>query len=387
MKVLPTDRVMPVLTCASLLVFWSLDFLTFQPNRIVPGTGFRADAALGWPWALSITALLLFILATSFTRLRARHVLQLLCVILILVQLPLSLAGFSAAQVPDTLPHARTGIASGFWLLLFFAALMLIELQQKMHLSRLRVTALLMLPLSCLIWVYYTGQIESLALVREYAARSSQFQDALQVHLLLVCGAVGFSLFLGFLLVLLMRQWPGVQKFTFGLLNFIQTIPSLALFGLLIAPLGYLASRSEFLQTINVSGIGWAPALIALIAYSLLPIVRNIFIALEEVSDAVLESAKGMGMSRMQVFLQVRLPLAMPVILEGVRITSIQAIGLTAVAALIGAGGLGSFIFQGLGQAAMDMILLGALPILMMALLADLFFSGLAGVFRNGAKQ
>ena len=387
MRITPPDRVMPVLTCASLLAFWLLDFLTLQPNRIVPGTGFGADAALGWPWALSITTLLLILLVSSFIRLRATHALQLLCVILLLCQLPLSLAGFSAAQVPDTLPHARTGIAAGFWLLLFFAALMLIELQQKMHLSRLRITALLILPLICLIWVYYTGQIESLALVREYAARSSQFQDALQVHLLLVSGAVGFSLLLGFLLVLLMRQWPAVQKFTFGLLNFIQTIPSLALFGLLIAPLGYLASRSEFLQAINVSGIGWAPALIALVAYSLLPIVRNIFIALEEVSDAVLESARGMGMSRIQVFLQVRLPLAMPVILEGIRITSIQAIGLTAVAALIGAGGLGSFIFQGLGQAAMDMILLGALPILVMALLADLLFSGLAGLFRNGAKQ
>lgn len=387
MRVMPTNRVMPVLTCASLLAFWLLDFLTFQPNRIVPGTGFSPDAALGWLWALSVTTLLLFILAASFIRLHARHALQLLCVILMLAQLPLSLAVFSAAHVPAIQPHARTGIASGFWLLLFFAALMLIELQQKMHLSRLSVTALLILPLICLIWVYSTGQIDSLALVREYTARSSQFQDAVQIHLLLVCGAVGFSLLLGFVLVLLMRQWPVVQKFTFGLLNFIQTIPSLALFGLLIAPLGYLASRSEFLQAINVSGIGWAPALLALIAYSLLPIVRNIFIALEEVSDAVLESAKGMGMSRIQVFMQVRLPLAMPVILEGVRITSIQAIGLTAVAALIGAGGLGSFIFQGLGQAAMDMILLGALPILVMALLADLLFSGLAGLFRNGAKQ
>lgn len=387
MKIIPTDRVMPVLSCASLLSFWSLDFLSFQPNRIVPGTGFSADAALGWPWAFCMTALLLFIIAASFARLRYRHAVQLACLILLLLQLPLGLAGFSSVQVPDTLPHARTGIASGFWLLLFFAALMLIELQQKMHLSRLKILILLMLPLICLLWVYHTGQIESLALMREYTARSSQFQDALRVHLLLVCGAVGISLLSGFLLVSLMRQWPFIQKFIFGLLNFVQTIPSLALFGLLIAPLGYLASRSEFLQSINVSGIGWAPALIALVAYSLLPISRNIFIALEEVPYAVLESARGMGMSRVQVFLHVRLPLAMPVILEGVRITSIQAIGLTAVAALIGAGGLGSFIFQGLGQAAMDMILLGALPILVMALLADLLFSGLAGLFRNGAKQ
>ncbi|MCY1551761.1 Glycine betaine uptake system permease protein YehY [compost metagenome] len=92
-------------------------------------------------------------------------------------------------------------------------------------------------------------------------------------------------------------------------------------------------------------------------------------------------------MSPAQVFLQVRLPLAMPLIIEGVRVTSIQAIGLTAVAALIGAGGFGTFIFQGLGQSAMDLIILGALPIIVLALLADGLFSLLGAYFDPGVGR
>jgi osmoprotectant transport system permease protein len=156
-----------------------------------------------------------------------------------------------------------------------------------------------------------------------------------------------------------------------NVLSFFQTIPSLALFGLLIAPLSYLSNQWPWLQQFGIRGIGWAPAVLALIGYSLLPIVRNTWVALSEVNPAVMDAARGMGMSTLQAFLQVRLPLALPVLLEVVRITTIQAIGLTAVAALIGAGGMGTFIFQGLGQAANELILLGALPTIGLALLAD----------------
>jgi osmoprotectant transport system permease protein len=185
-------------------------------------------------------------------------------------------------------------------------------------------------------------------------------------------------------LALLIRRQPQLQRSVFGVLNFFQTIPSLALFGLLIAPLSYLAAHSPLLQQLGIRGIGWAPALLALVAYSLLPIVRNTSVALQAVAAEVIESARGMGMSPWQVFSQVRLPLALPVILEGMRITSIQAIGLTAVAALIGAEGFGSFIFQGLGQGAMDLVLLGALPTIVLALLADALFSALARYFQPG---
>lgn len=170
-------------------------------------------------------------------------------------------------------------------------------------------------------------------------------------------------------------------------LTFCKTVPSLALFGLLLAPLAWLAARFDWLADLGVKGIGWTPALIALIAYSLLPMVRNTYVALDAVSPATLDAASGMGMRPAQRFWQVRLPLALPILLEGVRITTVQAVGLAAVAALIGAGGLGTFIFQGLGQVAMDMVLLGALPIIAMALMADTALGALAEKLRQGENS
>jgi osmoprotectant transport system permease protein len=179
-----------------------------------------------------------------------------------------------------------------------------------------------------------------------------------------------------------MIRSPGWQRPILGAVSFLQTIPSLAVFGLLIAPLGALASAFPVLQALGVRGIGWAPALLALVAYSLLPMVRNTFVALTDIPEHLTDAARGMGMTERQVFFQLKLPLAMPVIIEGLRITTIQAIGLTAVAALIGAGGFGDFIFQGLGQAAMDLVLLGALPTIALALLADALLTMLAASLR-----
>ena len=153
--------------------------------------------------------------------------------------------------------------------------------------------------------------------------------------------------------------------------NIVQTIPSLALFGLLIAPLSALSFAFPVLRDLGIRGVGTAPAVIALVVYSLLPVVRNTYAGLRQSDAAAIDAGRGMGMRRGQVFWRVELPLAAPLILEGVRTAAVQAVGLTTVAALIGAGGLGWFVFQGIGQAAPDQILLGALPVLALALLVD----------------
>lgn len=381
------NRVIPVLALMALALLWSLDFVSIQPNRIAAGNGLGLLAAVGLPWALSLTAALL---ACALLALRPQHPAYwpiLLMVLLLLLQLPLSLAWSIERHIGADMPYARVGLGAGYWSLLFLLGLLLIELQQRLRLAR----AWLLgsgVALALLLWLLAPQDwLEPLALLREYRSRRSQFAAALSSHLGLVGGAVGLSLLLGSAIALLLQRYPGAQKGSIGLLSFIQTIPSLALFGLLIAPLSYLSAQFPLLQQLNIRGIGWAPALLALIAYSLLPIVRNTCVALQEVEAGVIESARGMGMSPSQVFLQVRLPLAMPLIIEGVRVTSIQAIGLTAVAALIGAGGFGTFIFQGLGQSAMDLIILGALPIIVLALLADSLFSLLAERFSTGVSR
>ncbi|MFC1917670.1 ABC transporter permease [Chloroflexota bacterium] len=140
---------------------------------------------------------------------------------------------------------------------------------------------------------------------------------------------------------------------------------------MLIAPLSALSFAFPALRELGIRGVGDAPAIIALTIYSLLPIVRNTYVGLRQLDIAVIDAGTGMGMSRAQVFRKIEVPLAAPLVLEGVRTASVQSVGLAAVAALIGAGGLGWFIFQGLGQAAADLILLGAIPIIVLAVIID----------------
>ena len=139
----------------------------------------------------------------------------------------------------------------------------------------------------------------------------------------------------------------------------------------MIVPLSALAAAVPPLAALGVAGIGPAPAIIALILYALLPIVRNTVAGIAGVDPAVVDAARGMGMTRRQLFLQVQLPLASPLLLAGLRIVTVQTIGLAVVAALIGAGGLGTLVFAGLGQYAADLVLLGALPTIALALAAD----------------
>nr|WP_207061808.1 ABC transporter permease [Motiliproteus sp. SC1-56] len=358
--------------------------VSVAPNRIVPGEGVYATELLGTVLALS--ALLPLALVAGAGRLPTLSGLRgaLALVIALLAGLPLLLAWAAQRLVTPELPGARLGIGPAWWGLLFLFLLALVELRTRLAIARLSLWGLL-LPVVLVWWLALDGWLAPLALVQEFSGRRQQFATALVQHLALVGAAVGISLLIAVLLALAMRHNPTLRRTGFGVLNFLQTIPSLALFGLLLAPLAWLADRYPWLAELGVQGIGWAPALLALVGYSLLPLVRNCYVALEAVAPGVLEAGRGMGMSRRQLFWQVRLPLALPVILEGVRITTVQAIGLTAVAALIGAGGLGRFIFQGLGQAAMDLVLLGALPILGLALLVDGLLGALSRQLQQGA--
>ncbi len=162
------------------------------------------------------------------------------------------------------------------------------------------------------------------------------------------------------------------------MLNLLQTVPSIALFGLLVVPLSALTKAVPALAALGIGGVGPAPAIIALVLYALLPVARNTLAGIGGVSPGAIDAARGMGMTGRQVFWQVEVPLALPVLIAGLRIVTVQAIGLAVVAALIGAGGLGSFVFDGLGQYAIDLVLLGALPAILLALVVDFLLRLLA---------
>ena len=177
-------------------------------------------------------------------------------------------------------------------------------------------------------------------------------------HLLLVTLSILAAAAIAIPCGLVATRFVRLRSWLLGFSNIVQTIPSLALFGFLI-PIPLLG------------GIGRRTAIIALILYALLPILRNTVAGILGIDFAVRESAIALGMSGKEMLLQVEIPLAMPVILAGVRIATVTTIGTAAIAAAIGAGGLGVFIFRGISMADPTQILAGAIPAAGMALLAD----------------
>lgn len=177
-------------------------------------------------------------------------------------------------------------------------------------------------------------------------------------HLWLVGLSTLFATLIGIPLGIMVAHWSRLDKLVLGSANIIQTIPSLALFGFLL-PVPWLGDRAERL------------AILALTLYALLPIIRNTYTGIRGVDPAVMEAGRGMGLTESQLLLQVELPLAVSVILSGVRTAVVISVGLATIAAAIGAGGLGEFIFRGLAMVDNRVILAGAIPAAVLALVAD----------------
>ncbi|HEX8089716.1 MAG TPA: glycine betaine ABC transporter substrate-binding protein [Blastocatellia bacterium] len=177
-------------------------------------------------------------------------------------------------------------------------------------------------------------------------------------HLLLVLVATGAATVAGIPIGILLTRRPSLARPVLATANVLQTIPSLALFGFMIPLLGSY-------------GIGRVPAIIALFLYSLLPIIRNTFAGISGVDRGVREAARGMGMTGWQMLTEVELPLALSVIIAGVRVATVISIGTATIAAAIGAGGLGMYIFRGLRTIDRTLLLAGALPAAILALGAD----------------
>lgn len=178
-------------------------------------------------------------------------------------------------------------------------------------------------------------------------------------HLWLVGIAIAIAIAVGVPLGILVSRTPWLRKPVLGGTNVLQTIPSLALFGFLL-PVPLLGERVERL------------AIVALVLYALLPIVRNTYTGIIGIDPAIKEAAIGMGMTNRELLTHIELPLSAPVILAGIRIATVTAVGVATIAAAIGAGGLGELIFRGVAMVNDQLILAGAIPAALLALVADI---------------
>jgi osmoprotectant transport system permease protein len=194
---------------------------------------------------------------------------------------------------------------------------------------------------------------------RFFVEHRAEILEATANHLSLVLIAMAFAIAIAVPLGMLIVHRRTLRNLALGIASIFQTIPSLALFGFLI-PIPF------------IGGIGRRTAIVALVLYALLPILRNTYVGLTGIDPAVLEAAEAMGMTENQILWRVRFPLARAVILAGIRTATIITIGVATIAAAIGAGGLGTFIFRGVAMVSDAVILAGAIPAALLAIAADL---------------
>jgi osmoprotectant transport system permease protein len=369
------DRLGALLTLVGAAGLLLLPFVAFKVNRILPGDPrglaqvLPAWAALGCWVTLAVVAAVAVLAANAPLRLGAA-----------LAGLVVTAAALAAAADALTPPHnliVRVAPGAGFWLLLAALGLLATDAITRMRPGPGARVLLLALFLGIAAVTLARGAFDNVSVMREYAVNASAFALAARQHIELSLGSLGAAVMVALPLGIFCHRMPRLQPGVLSALNIIQTIPSIALFGILMAPLGALAAHVPLAAAVGIRGIGAAPAAIALFLYSLLPIVANTVAGLKRVSPATVEAALGMGMTRRQTLTGVELILALPVILTGIRIVLVQNIGLVTVAALIGGGGFGTFVFGGIGQAATDLVLLGAIPTVVLAFSAAVLLDAL----------
>jgi osmoprotectant transport system permease protein len=284
------NQVLLVLVIIAAIAALTSGFVVLAPNRLVSGRPIALWTAAGGGSTIAFAVLGALLLAASLSP--PAKALRCGAALLggLLLLLTLAAAG-QAARILATGagPAARISLGGAFWLIAGCAALAIVDALQRLGAGPAwRVLAVAAIG-GGIAALAMAGTFDALSIVREYASRRQLFAEALLRHIALVAGSVGPALAIGFPLGVAAFRAPRVQGLLFAVLNILQTIPSIALFGLLIVPLSALAVAVPPLATLGVGGIGPAPAIIALVLYALLPIVRNTVAGLNGVDRAVID--------------------------------------------------------------------------------------------------
>ncbi len=366
-------RLGPLLLAAAFVgAVYGLPLLRIAGNRLVVGDPVFALDTVGamagfGPEIEAVTALVLgAALVARVGRTRIAVLAAAALVALALALLLLTLGSSAEDLLAGAPPAARAGLASGAWCGLMLLGGGLAYLARRTAIPGLG----LGLTLAFMLFVVIAGSagsFASLSLAVEFAARKDAVGEALVRHLLLSGGAVMLAIGGAALLSL----WRRGQSLAELLVGGIQVVPAVALFGALVALASGLLRAFPILREAGLSALGPAPAMIGIALYLLLPLWRGLALALAAPDPATVDAAEVMGLTPRAILLQVRLPIGAGFLLGALRVACVQGIGLATLGALVGAGGLGGIVFDGMAQFAPDLILLGAIPIVVLSLIVE----------------
>lgn len=385
MKALRFDKLGAIIAVLALGGAFIAPFATFRANRIVAGEVKSVADAL--PAGGSAVLLAIVVCAVVVALLRSPAYLRLAAAFVTLATLALGIGVAATHLTPEANTYARVSPASGFWIMLFAFGLLAADALTRLRPAPFVRVVVLVAVLGFIGILLLSGTWDGLSILKEYGSRVDTFWAEGRKHVTLALGSLVAATLVGIPLGILCHRVTRLRDGLLGVLNAIQTIPSIALFGILIAPLGWIALHVPGAASIGIRGIGVAPAFVALFLYSLLPVVANTVVGLAGVPRDANDAARGIGMTDWQRLVGIEFPLAFPVILTGIRIVLVQNIGLATIAALIGGGGFGVFVFQGVGQTAMDLVLLGAVPTVVLAFAAAIVLDAVIEMATPNTRQ
>jgi osmoprotectant transport system permease protein len=336
-----------------------LPFAEFRPNRIADGTLLPLITSAGPVLGGLLLALLAIGLAAAFVPGRRRGSAVLSAAVAAFGVLVFAIGGAAASLMPAGDNPARVSVGAGAWIALAGIGIAWFQGARSSG-SRWATLSAAVAAIGLLVAAGIVGGLGQLSLVIEYRNQDT-FWLLVGRHIMLSLSGVGLGAVFGVPLGILSARVRAVRSVAIPAVSIIQTVPSLALFGLLMVPLAAL----------NLPSIGTLPALIALTLYALLPIVRSTYLGVAGVDPAIVDAGQGMGMSRWQLLRRVEMPLALPLVLEGLRSGLVLTVGIAAVMAIADARDLGTLVFLGFGSQANDLVLLGALPMVVLAVLGD----------------
>lgn len=342
---------------------WS-PIASFKANRITRGVPFGLADALGTVDAVPIIAFLAFAalaLLASRRRSSVAHTALLLAASVLPALLMVAVSG--AGGFPSDDPASRFSLGPSFWLMSLGAVLIVSEGRPGWPFIAIVAASVAL--------AFATGSAANISIFKEYSARKAYFAAEVGNHLKLSFLSAAAAVVPGVLLGYAGHRSRAARAFVQGLMGFVQVLPTLSLLGLIMLPLSALARTFPLLQELGIRGIGFTPAFIALSLYCLFPISANTLAGFDSIDERLLFSAEAMGMTPRQVLVKVKLPLVFPVVFSGVRTALTQSVGNATIAGLVGGGGMGTLIFLGLSQAAPDLVLLGSIPVIFLALLLD----------------
>lgn len=344
-----------------------MNFIILKENRVVEGVSYSLfSTASLWLPSIILLLIITILLINLFDFFKGKQRCNYIAGCILLGLTLLTLVQSAAFLGIHDYAYGRISLSGGSWML-FLSSYLLMNSGKKENIP----SFMKFIPWLIIFMFIISGTLMDLGISKEFDNEKKRFYVELRRHLYLSLRSVVQALLIGIPLGILAWKKEKTRVSVFAVINSLQTIPSLALFGILIPPLAWLSFRFPQLRALGFKGVGQTPAIIALTLYALLPIVRNTFTSLSVIENRLLDAGRGMGMTGSQLFWKVELPIGLPIILGGVRIALVQTTGNTTVAALIGAGGLGFFVFRGLEQAAPDLILMGVIPIILLVIFLD----------------